>query len=138
MKFALIASAGAAFMLTGCASLTHSETPIHVDHAHVHGQDCGHTAIAHNDHVDYLHDGHLHHIHDGHVDEHVIEVSAANPIAENPITHSHADGHVHAVADGDHPMIPHGDHMDFLHNGHLHHVHGDHIDEHGEVAVVEG
>lgn len=29
-------------------------------HEHQHGDGCGHTAIQHEDHVDYLHDGHLH------------------------------------------------------------------------------
>jgi len=32
-------------------------------HAHLHGPNCGHTAIRHEGHVDYLHDGHLHHMH---------------------------------------------------------------------------
>lgn len=36
---------------------------IHKDHPHEHGPNCGHTAIKHGDHVDYLHDGHLHHPH---------------------------------------------------------------------------
>lgn len=43
---------------------------IHEDHTHVHGPDCGHEAVQHGDHVDYLHDGHLHHVHEDHVDEH--------------------------------------------------------------------
>ena len=30
-------------------------------HDHTHGPGCGHTAIRHGDHVDYLHDGELHH-----------------------------------------------------------------------------
>lgn len=37
---------------------------------HVHGPDCGHPAVPHGDHVDYLVDGHLHHPHDGHCDDH--------------------------------------------------------------------
>ncbi len=32
-------------------------------HAHTHGPGCGHEAIVHGDHVDYLHDGHAHHEH---------------------------------------------------------------------------
>ncbi len=39
-------------------------------HAHEHGQSCGHPAVAHGDHVDYLHDGHRHAPHEGHYDEH--------------------------------------------------------------------
>ena len=40
------------------------------DHAHRHGEDCGHVAVAHGDHVDYLHDGHRHAEHGRHYDEH--------------------------------------------------------------------
>lgn len=44
----------------------------HENHPHQHGEGCGHTAIRHGDHVDYLHNGHLHHPHGDHVDEHVL------------------------------------------------------------------
>ena len=37
---------------------------------HVHGEGCGHEAVPHGDHVDYLVDGHLHHPHNGHCDHH--------------------------------------------------------------------
>ena len=40
------------------------------DHPHVHGEDCGHLAIQHGDHVDYVHDGHRHAPHGSHYDEH--------------------------------------------------------------------
>jgi zinc transport system permease protein len=40
------------------------------DHPHQHGQDCGHPAVAHDDHVDYVHDGHRHAVHGEHYDEH--------------------------------------------------------------------
>ena len=39
-------------------------------HAHEHGTECGHSAVPHEDHVDYLHDGHLHAAHGSHYDEH--------------------------------------------------------------------
>ena len=52
---------------------------------HTHGPDCGHTAIRHNDHIDYLHDGHLHHPHGDHYDEHVLEISDKNPNVCAPI-----------------------------------------------------
>jgi len=39
-------------------------------HAHVHGDDCGHPAVQHGDHVDYVHDGHRHAPHGEHYDEH--------------------------------------------------------------------
>jgi len=37
---------------------------------HVHGDSCGHQAIQHNDHTDYVVDGHLHNMHNGHCDNH--------------------------------------------------------------------
>lgn len=40
------------------------------DASHVHGPDCGHEAVPHGDHVDYLVDGHLHHPHGNHCDDH--------------------------------------------------------------------
>lgn len=40
------------------------------DDAHVHGPDCGHPAVPHGEHVDYLVDGVLHHPHEGHSDDH--------------------------------------------------------------------
>lgn len=39
-------------------------------HDHEHRVDCGHPAVRHGDHVDYLHDGHRHAAHEGHYDEH--------------------------------------------------------------------
>lgn len=38
--------------------------------AHVHGENCGHEAIPHGDHVDYLVNGRLHHPHGDHCDDH--------------------------------------------------------------------
>lgn len=40
------------------------------EHDHVHGDGCGHRAVPHDDHLDYLHGGHWHAEHDGHYDEH--------------------------------------------------------------------
>lgn len=37
---------------------------------HRHGAGCGHEAVPHGDHVDYLVEGHLHHVHEGHCDDH--------------------------------------------------------------------
>ncbi|WP_209022024.1 metal ABC transporter permease [Nocardioides sp. 503] len=39
-------------------------------HDHDHGPACGHAAIPHGDHVDYVHDGHRHAPHEQHYDEH--------------------------------------------------------------------
>lgn len=48
-------------------------------HAHEHGIECGHQAVTHGDHVDYLHDGHLHAAHEGHYDEHGVHHDHAAP-----------------------------------------------------------
>ena len=55
-------------------------TPAHAcaahDAAHVHGDGCGHEAVPHGDHTDYLVDGHLHHPHGGHCDDHGVVTTA--------------------------------------------------------------
>src|SRR4051812_38196972 len=103
------------------ATSTHATHP---GHAHRHDQGCGHTAIRHGDHVDYLHDGHLHHPHGDHVDEHVIETSATNPARCTPSHRctGHQAGHTHGPSCG-HETVPHGDHVDYLVGDHLHHPH---------------
>jgi hypothetical protein len=111
----------------------------HPNHGHVHGKDCGHTAVRHGDHLDYIHDGHLHHEHEGHVDECTLEVGTRNPSACTP---SHAcSGHARAHAHGPdcgHESLRHGDHVDYVVAGHLHHPHGDHCDDHGAIDVTRG
>jgi hypothetical protein len=37
---------------------------------HTHGPNCGHEAVPHGDHVDYLVNGRLHHPHGDHCDDH--------------------------------------------------------------------
>jgi len=41
----------------------------HEQHNHIHGANCGHPSVKHEDHVDYIHDGHFHRVHGDHVDE---------------------------------------------------------------------
>jgi hypothetical protein len=108
---------------------------IHDKHDHQHGPNCGHKAIRHQSHTDYLHDGHLHSLHEGHVDEHSLEVSSQNP-ADCTTDHDcngHTRDHKHG-ADCGHEAVPHGDHKDYLVKGHLHHAHGTHCDDHGKVT----
>lgn len=49
-------------------------TPSHAcgghDKGHRHGAGCGHEAVPHGDHVDFLVAGHLHHAHGEHCDDH--------------------------------------------------------------------
>ena len=47
-----------------------AHTVVPEEHRHEHGRDCGHVAVAHGDHVDYVHDGHRHAPHGEHYDEH--------------------------------------------------------------------
>jgi hypothetical protein len=114
-----------------------SDHPIHPEHSHQHDAGCGHTAVEHGDHVDYVHEGHLHHPHGDHVDEHVLEVDAGRPDRCTP--DHRCDGHEAAHAHGDdcgHEAVPHGDHVDYLVGEHLHHQHGGHCDDHGVLTVV--
>jgi hypothetical protein len=55
-------------------------TPSHAcgGHAagHAHGAGCGHEAVPHGNHTDYIVQGHLHHAHGSHCDDHgAIEVA---------------------------------------------------------------
>lgn len=109
---------------------------IHAEHSAVHSATDGHIAIAHHGHVDHLHGNHLHSLHGAHVDEHIIAVSARNPIAEEIVATADDEGHRH-TADGTHARVQHGDHFDYLHGEHLHFVHGDHVDDHGTVKLVK-
>jgi hypothetical protein len=108
----------------------------HREHQHVHGPGCGHVAVQHGDHVDYLHEGHLHHPHEAHVDEHVLEVCAEQPArcTEGRRVEGHPATHVHGPDCG-HDPVPHGDHVDFLVDGRLHHPHAGHCDDHGPVIT---
>ncbi|MFZ2000540.1 MAG: hypothetical protein WBV26_18370 [Candidatus Sulfotelmatobacter sp.] len=109
----------------------------HEEHSHVHGPNCGHTAVKHDDHTDYLHDGHLHHVHESHVDEHKVSTNAANQDQCTP-EHScgaHEANHAHSPNCG-HERVPHGDHVDYLVKGHLHHPHGKHCDDHGKLEAA--
>ncbi len=48
--------------------LPHTAVP--EDHVHEHSEDCGHQAVRHGDHIDYVHGGHRHAMHGDHYDEH--------------------------------------------------------------------
>ena len=113
-----------------------TEQKIHEVHSHVHGPNCGHKAVQHDDHVDYLHDGHLHHVEAGRVYEHKIADSGRNPAQCTPAHDcgAHEKGHKHSPTCG-HEAVPHGDHVDYLVEGHLHHLHGDHCDDHSALNM---
>ncbi|GAA1693574.1 hypothetical protein GCM10009792_12110 [Microcella alkalica] len=48
----------------------HDTKAEHTVDEHEHGTACGHEAVSHDDHVDYVHDGHKHAQHQDHYDEH--------------------------------------------------------------------
>ncbi|CAN5222307.1 metal ABC transporter permease [soil metagenome] len=50
--------------------LSEDHTSVPEDHSHQHSATCGHAAVPHGDHVDYVHDGHRHAPHGSHYDEH--------------------------------------------------------------------
>lgn len=113
------------------------EHQTHKSHDHHHAPGCGHKAVTHGDHKDYLHDGHLHAPHGDHVDECAIKVDAAHPADCTP-SHAcggHVDKHVHGTACG-HEAVPHGDHVDYVVGDHLHHPHAQHCDHHGAIALA--
>jgi hypothetical protein len=93
--------------------------------------------VKHDGHTDYLHDGHLHYAHGDHVDDHKIEVTAANPEKCTPDQSCAANEkpHTHGANCG-HEVVPHGNHVDYLVDGHLHHPHSTHCDDHGKLDVV--
>ena len=109
----------------------------HAGHSHRHSPGCGHKALQHGDHVDYLHDGHLHKAHGDHVDECVIEAGGKNPAACTPkhACGTHDGKHQHSASCG-HEAVPHGDHTDFAVAGHLHHPHGGHCDDHNALPLA--
>lgn len=105
---------------------------------HTHGNACGHIAVHHGDHIDYLHDGHLDHQEsNGTVVEHRLEVSKLNPstCTNGHQCSGHGRSHVHGPGCG-HEAVPHGDHIDYLVDGHLHHQHNGHCDNHGPLTVA--
>ncbi|MEV7967932.1 hypothetical protein AB0O34_18360 [Sphaerisporangium sp. NPDC088356] len=91
----------------------------HTDHDHVHQAGCGHVAIPHGDHVDYVHDRCIH------------RVEGMEAYECEPAGHVVHEGHTHQHGSGcGHVSVPHGDHVDYIHDGHRHSVHDGHCDEH--------
>jgi hypothetical protein len=106
-------------------------------HEHQHTTGCGHRAVRHDDHLDYLHDGEMHYHAGDTVECHVVAVTEMNPASCTPghDCDGHHPTHEHGAGCG-HDAVPHGDHVDYLVGGHLHHPHGDHCDDHGRLDVI--
>ena len=103
--------------------------------SHHHGPGCGHVAVQHEGHTDYLRQGHLDHGEGDHLEEHVIAVDKTHPDTCTHGASGHPAKHVHGQNCG-HPAVPHGDHVDYLVEGRLHHPHDGHCDDHGLLKVV--
>ena len=112
-----------------------TQRQVHEKHQHVHGPNCGHMAIRHQNHVDYLHDGHLHEMQGSQVVECTIEIDSINPTQCTPQHNcgSHDAKHRHGPGCG-HEAAPHGNHVDYIVAGHLHHPHDRHCDNHGNLT----
>jgi len=112
-----------------------AEQAVHEKHPHLHGPNCGHMAIRHRGHVDYLHDGHLHEMQGSQVVECTVAVDGANPNQCTPqhVCASHDVNHRHGPGCG-HEAVPHSDHVDYFVGGHLHHPHDGHCDDHGKLT----
>jgi len=83
--------------------------------SHIHSPGCGHTAVRHRDHVDYLDQGHLQHVRADRTEEHAIEVTETNPDRCSP--EHRAQGHESTYQHGPgcgHEWVPHGNHIDYL------------------------
>lgn len=56
--------------LSGAGSCTPDHACGSHDAGHAHGESCGHDAVPHGDHTDYVVNGHLHHPCGQHCDDH--------------------------------------------------------------------
>jgi hypothetical protein len=131
MKFLTI-FAITALLSPHAAQATDSDKFKIASHDHKHGAECGHEAVEHGDHTDYIHDGHLHAEHAGHFDNHGPErmdkTTRKTASAEHLIASDHK--HKHGKKCG-HEVVKHGDHVEYLHDGQYHAKHGTHYDQHG-------
>ncbi|MEM1416410.1 MAG: hypothetical protein AAGH15_15985, partial [Myxococcota bacterium] len=75
------------------------------DANHTHGPNCGHTAVRHGDHVDYLVDGVLHHPTEQGCVEHVLD--GPTECTSGHTCAGHDPGHRHGPGCG-HEAVKHG------------------------------
>jgi hypothetical protein len=122
----------------------------------LHGPDCGHPAIRHEDHVGFLQDGDLHcYVRQKgtakfRVEKHKLDHAGpcCSPTADELEQHTHHDQAHPCNCDGtlagiDSPLpvgtkVRHGDHYDFLVGDAIHHRKGDVCMEHGKVELLGG
>lgn len=89
---------------------------------HIHGPGCGHQAVVHDGHIDFLVDGEL--INGEQIHEITNEGGCQNSVAP----HSHSEACL---------LVRHGDHYDCLLNDRLYYRHGGHDDDHGLLLRAE-
>ncbi len=56
--------------ISATASNPNQCAPVSTKNEHAHNSKCGHAAVPHAGHLDYLVEGHLHHAHNSHCDDH--------------------------------------------------------------------
>jgi hypothetical protein len=110
---------------------------IHTVAEHKHGPTCGHKAVAHDKHTDWIHDGVYHCEHNDHYDSHGAVIAADGEGQRSVASDLHVQvdekGHKHGENCG-HKTVKHDDHIDYIHDGHYHALHGAHGDDHGAAV----
>ncbi len=116
-----------------------AESPEQIAHpakTHMHNDKCGHAAVKHDTHTDYVENGAYHSAHADHFDKHGTAISSNDPAARNVASDTHftvnENGHAHGDKCG-HKKVAHADHFDYIHDGQYHSTHADHSDNHGTL-----
>eukprot|EP01114_Cavostelium_apophysatum_P015021 TRINITY_DN4013_c0_g1_i1.p1 TRINITY_DN4013_c0_g1~~TRINITY_DN4013_c0_g1_i1.p1 ORF type:complete len:382 (-),score=49.80 TRINITY_DN4013_c0_g1_i1:50-1195(-) len=104
---------------------------------HHHHPSCGHLAIVHNGHIDFLNHSRLQHFHkaSGMLSDHEL-TGDSYPSECAPINKPHHEtAHIHGPNCG-HQTLQHDGHTDYLVDNVLHHFHNGHCDLHGELEIL--
>lgn len=116
----------------------HQKGMNHSQEEHSHRPGCGHIAINHNGHADFIMDAHLYPAHGGNLQQHILRESSEYPVVCAPIidkTIGHHQEHTHGPNCG-HEAIQHEDHLDYIVDNLLHHYHEGHCDHHGNLQLL--
>lgn len=93
--------------------------------SHHHGPGCGHQAVVHQGHIDFIVAGRLE---DNSGQQHPL----GNLTGSDQIYYDHDHG-----PNCGHEAVEHEDHLDYLVNGRLHHPHDKHCHDHGALIETE-
>ena len=113
----------------------------HRAHTHKHGPGCGHHAMGHEGHMDYLHDGHLHNVHDG-TRRRAPRIRRAEPNPEQLYVPNRTSAKEHASGSRARARVVVTRRIParrctstIVVGSHLHHAHGEHCDDHGAIRT---